>query len=323
MRDCFFSLKTVNSKKPVFAIVGPTASGKTAIGVALALRVGGEIINCDSVQIYREIEIATAKPLIEERGGVPHHLLDYVAPRIKYTAADWAQDAAGKIREIEARGRTAILVGGTGFYLRSLTEPLFESPKTDEKLRQRFTRIRERHGAERLHRILQRVDKAAADKLFPRDYVRVARALEVFFQTGKSIVAQQPNRADAPEFADRLKIFALNPPRDLLYERINRRAEKHFENGLIAEVERLRAQGVADDTNALGAHGYRRAVEYLRGERSLESAVEQTKLDVRHYAKRQLTWFRRETGVVWLDGFGDDETVQTKLFELIEHEKGD
>ena len=316
-------MKQSNSQKSVFAIVGPTASGKTAIGVALALRVGGEIVNCDSVQIYREIEVATAKPTIEERGGVPHHLLDYVAPQIKYTAADWAQDAAAKIHDIEARGRTAILVGGTGFYLRSLTEPLFESPKTDEQLRARLTKIREQKGAEHLHRILQKVDKPAADKLFPRDYVRVARSLEVFFQTGKSIVAQQPNRADAPEFAKRLKIFALNPPRVLLYERINRRAEKHFENGLIHEVQRLRAQGIAEDTNALGAHGYRRAVEFLRGERSLESAIEQTKLDVRHYAKRQLTWFRRENGVVWLDGFGDDQTTQNKLLELIEQEKGD
>ena len=139
--------------------------------------------------------------------------------------------------------------------------------------------------------------------------MRVARALEVFFQTGKPISEIQPHRAEPPEFAGRIKIFALNPPRDLLYERINRRAEQHFANGLVEEVKLLRERGLRDDTNALGAHGYRRACEYLRGERSLESAVEQTKLDVRHYAKRQMSWFRREESVVWLEGFGDDPSL--------------
>lgn len=306
-------MEKLEDKKPIFAIVGPTASGKTALGVALAREIGGEIINCDSVQIYREIEIATAKPSLAERGGVPHHLLDYVSPETNYTAADWAADAAAKIVEIEARGKIAILVGGTGFYLRALVQPFFASPKTDERVRGKIKKLREQKGAEHLHKILKRVDPVSANKLFPRDYVRTARALEVFFQTGKPISAQQPNRIEPPEFANRIKIFALNPPRDLLYERINRRAERHFENGLIKEVENLRKQGISDETNALGAHGYRRAVEYLRGERSLESAIEQTKLDVRHYAKRQLTWFRREENVVWLDGFGDDAAVQTRL----------
>lgn len=302
-------------KQPVIAIVGPTASGKTEIGVALALRIGGEIINCDSVQIYREIEIATAKPSEEEKRGVPHHLIDYVSPSVNYTAADWAGDANGKIYEIESRGKTSILVGGTGFYLRSLRQPFFESPKTDENLRERLKQIRAEKGAEYLHRILQRVDIAAAEKLFPRDYVRVQRALEVRFQTGIPISEQQPARAEPPEFAARLKIFALNPPRAELYERINRRAERHFEKGLVEEVNNLLEKGVPPESNALGAHGYRRVVEYLRGERSLESAIEQTKLDVRHYAKRQLTWFRREENVIWLNGFGDEPETRRKLFE--------
>lgn len=305
----------LEQKQSVIAIVGPTASGKTEVGVTLALRIGGEIINCDSVQIYREIEIATAKPSVEERRGVPHHLIDYVSPFVNYTAADWARDATEKIYEIEGRGNTAILVGGTGFYLRSLRQPFFESPKTDETLRERLKRIREKRGAEYLHRILKRVDPKSAERLFPRDYVRVQRALEVRFQTGKPISEQQPNRGEAPEFAARLKIFALNPPRDLLYERINRRAERHFEKGLIEEVKKLLEKGVPAESNALGAHGYRRAVEHLRGERSLESAIEQTKLDVRHYAKRQLTWFRREENVIWLAGFGDAPETRQKLFE--------
>jgi tRNA dimethylallyltransferase len=308
------------SEKPIYAIVGSTASGKTALGVELALRVGGEIINCDSVQIYKKIQIATAKPSEEEKRGVPHHLIDYVAPEINYTAADWAADAARKISEIEARGRIPILVGGTGFYLNALRRPFFESPKTDENLREKLRRIKKNKGAEHLHKILCRVDKASAEKLFPRDYVRTMRALEVFFQTGNRLSDVQPNRAEAPEFAARIKIFALSPPRDLLYERINLRAEMHFENGLVEEVKNLKAKGLRDDTNALGAHGYRRVCEYLRGERILESAVEQTKQDVRNYAKRQMTWFRREEGVVWLEGFGDERETQEKLWEILNNE---
>lgn len=307
-----------NFPKPIYSIVGPTASGKTEISLELALKLGNaEIINCDSVQIYREIWIATAKITPEEMRGIPHHLLDYVAPEINYTAADWAADATKKIIEIESRGNIPILVGGTGFYLRTLRQPFFEGPKTDEKLRERFQKIKDKKGAEHLHKILQKVDKVCADKLPPRDYVRSMRALEVFFQTGNRLSQLQPNRLAPPEFANRIKIFVLNPNRDLLYQRINKRAEKHFDNGLVEEVKLLREKGVKDDTNALGAHGYRRVCEYLRGERSLESAIEQTKLDVRHYAKRQLTWFRREENVEWLDGFGDDRAVQEMLFKIL------
>src|SRR5215204_1944688 len=177
-----------DNHKPIYSIVGPTASGKTEIGVALALRLGNaEIINCDSVQIYRGIEIATAKPSEEEKRGVPHHLIDYVSPNVNYTAADWAADATGKIYEIEARGNIPILVGGTGFYLRTLRNPFFDSPKTDEKLRGRIRKIKEKRGAEHLHKMLERVDKASAAKLFPRDYVRTTRALEVYFQTGRRL----------------------------------------------------------------------------------------------------------------------------------------
>jgi len=307
-----------NPEKPIYAIVGPTASGKTEIGVELALRINGEIINCDSVQIYKEIQIATAKPSIGEMRGVPHHLIDYVSPYANYTAADWAKDATEKIYEIEARGNVSILVGGTGFYLRSLRQPFFESPKTDKKLRERLTKIKNERGAEHLYKILQKVDKVSAYNNYPRDYVRVMRALEVYFQTGKRISEVQPNRSEPSEFANRIQIFALNPLREILYERINRRAEQHFENGLVEEVKLLREKGVRDDTNALGAHGYRRVCEYLRGERTLESAIEQTKQDVRNYAKRQMSWFRHKEDVVWLDGFGDDENLQEKFWKMLE-----
>jgi tRNA dimethylallyltransferase len=301
---------------PIYAIAGPTASGKTALAVKLALHVGGEVVNFDSVQIYKGIEIATAKPTQEEMRGVTHHLIDYVDPHVDYTAADWARDAAAKIEDIESRGSIPILVGGTGFYLRTLMNPLFESPKTDPGLRQRLTDLKDRRGAEHLHRVLARIDPDSAANLSPRDYVRVIRALEVCFQTGEKFSQQQPNRAAAPEFAGRIRLFVLYPPRELLYERINVRTEAHFDAGLVGEVKHLQHLGVKDTTNALGAHGYRRVCEYLRGERTIEDAIERSKQDVRNYAKRQLTWFRRESAV-WIDGFGDDSAVFERIRELI------
>jgi tRNA dimethylallyltransferase len=290
----------------IVAVAGPTASGKTALGVELALKLGGEVVNFDSVQIYRCIEIATAKPTDEERRNVPHHLIDYVDPNVNYTAADWARDATEKICEIESRGKIPILVGGTGFYLRTLMRPLFDAPSTDTEIRERLRAIKDKRGPEFIYRLLTRIDPAAAAKLFERDYVRVMRALEYYFQTGERFSEQQPNRAEPPEFAKRIRLLVLNPPRDALYEKINARTEAHFHSGLVDEVKQLRASGVNDSTNALGAHSYRRVCEYLRGERTLESAVEQSKQDVRNYAKRQLTWFRREEVGLWLDGFGDD-----------------
>ncbi|HLL70883.1 MAG TPA: tRNA (adenosine(37)-N6)-dimethylallyltransferase MiaA [Pyrinomonadaceae bacterium] len=304
-------MSSPSTHQPIIAVVGPTASGKSELGIELALRFDGEIINCDSVQVYQGIEIATAKVPFAERRGVPHHLLDFVPPEVNFTAGAWAEAAIEKLREIEARGRLAIFVGGTGFYLRALRQPFFPSPPTDERLRARLTSIRERRGAERLHKILRRLDPRSAARLHARDWSRVQRALEVRLQTGAPISVQQPARPAPPDFAARMHLFALSPPRDALYARINSRAARHFEAGLVEEVRRLLDAGVPAASNALGAHGYRRVVEHLRGERTLQSAVEQTKLDVRHYAKRQLTWFRREAGVEWIEGFGDVREVQT------------
>jgi tRNA dimethylallyltransferase len=305
------------SLAPIIAIVGPTASGKTALGIELALRLGGEIINCDSVQVYREIEIATAKLPPSERRGVPHHLIDFVPPELNYTAADWARAAAEKIKEIEARHQRVFLVGGTGLYLRALRRPFFPSPATDEKLRARLTRLRDTRGPEHLHRVLRRFDPAEAEKLHARDWPRVQRAIEFRLQTGDRISRERPLRPEPPPLAARLRVIALNPPRQELYARINERTDKHFANGLVAEVERLLEGGVPAHSNALGAHGYRRVVEYLKSQRDLKSAIEQTRFDVRHYAKRQLTWFRHEPGVEWLEGFGDDAAVQALAFELL------
>jgi tRNA dimethylallyltransferase len=306
-----------STQQPVIAVAGPTASGKSELGIALALRFKGEIINCDSVQVYQGIEIATAKVPPAERRGVPHHLLDFVPPDVNFTAGAWAAAAIEKLEEIEARRRLAIFVGGTGFYLRALRTPFFPSPPTDEDLRARLTSIRARRGAEHLHRILRRLDPVSAARLNERDWSRVQRALEVRLQTGATLSQQQPARPSPPAFAARLHVFALSPPRAALYARINERAGRHFSAGLIEEVRRLLDEGVPAASNALGAHGYRRVVEYLSGARTLESAIEQTKLDVRHYAKRQLTWFRREPGVEWFEGFGDESETQARVIERV------
>lgn len=283
----------------------------------LAKYVGGEVVNFDSVQLYKDIQIATAKPTQVEKQGIPHHLIDYVDPNVDYTAADWAADATRVILEIESGGKVPVLVGGTGFYLRTLRQPLFESPKTDMKLRDRFREMKKEKGPEHLHKLLSRVDPSLAATLPPNDHVRVMRGLEVYFQTGEKLSEKQPKRAEPPEFAGRIKLFVLNPPRNELYEMINRRTEAHFENGLVDEVKQLLDLGVNEAGNALGAHAYRRACEYLRGERDLVSAIEQSKQDVRNYAKRQFTWFRREKKVIWLNGFGTEESVWQQLLTLV------
>ena len=308
------------SNQIVIALIGPTASGKSECGIQIALHLNGEIINCDSVQVYQQIQIATAKLPLEERRGISHHLIDFIPPVVTFTAADWARAALAKIEEIEARWRVAILVGGTGFYLRALRQPFFPSPATDEELRARLTKIREQHGPERLHRILGRFDSKEAGNLNPRDWPRVQRAIEFYLQSGERISEQRPGRPEPPPFARRIRVIALNPPRAELYTRINERTEKHFADGLVDEVRHLLARGVPANSSALGAHGYRRVVEYLKGERDLASAIEQTKLDVRHYAKRQLTWFRREPGVEWIEGFGDDTAIQKKVLALLDEQ---
>lgn len=304
-------------EKPVLAIVGPTASGKSTLAIEVALKLGGEIINCDSVQVYQDIQVATAKVPLAERKGVPHHLLDFVPPSINYTAVEWAGEALKKIEEIESRGRVAILAGGTGFYLRALRQPLFPSPQTDEVLRQRLNAIREKRGEVHLHKLLARLDPVAAQRLNQRDWPRVQRAIEVFLQTGQSIVSRYEVKPEPPECARRLRILALNPPRAELYQRINTRTEEHFAAGLVEEVKELLERGVSPQSNALGAHGYRRVTEYLQGKRDLASALEQTKLDVRHYAKRQLTWFRHEPDVEWFDGFGEENHILAVVLQTI------
>jgi tRNA dimethylallyltransferase len=303
--------------KIIPCIVGPTASGKSDLGIRLALAAEGEIINLDSIQVYRRLRIATAKVPLEEQQGVPHHLIDVVEPEENFTAGDWAALASRVIAEIESRGRTALLVGGTGFYLRALVQPLFAGPKTNLRLRQRLTMIRDRRGPEHLHHLLARLDPASAHRISPRNWSRVMRAIEVYFQTGSPISALQPHTPPPPELARRIRVLALNPPREALYRRINERAEKMFERGLVEEVLSLIAEGIPSDAKAFQAHGYRRVVEYIEGRRSREDALNQMKLDTRHYAKRQLTWWRSWPGVEWVNRFGDEPEALMEAMEIL------
>jgi len=313
-----------DSRRKIPVVVGPTASGKSELGIKLALALDGEIINLDSIQVYRGISIATAKVPPDERRGVPHHLIDIIEPTDNFTAGRYAALAKQTISDIESQGKTVVLVGGTGFYLRALVRPLFESPATDLRLRERLLALRNRRGAAHLHQMLERVDPAAARLISPRDWSRTMRALEYFFQTRRPLSEAQPDNPPAPELARRIRVIALNPPRDLLYQKIDRRAEQMFEKGLVEEVESLIRKGVPATAKAFRAHGYRRVVEYLEGKRSRESALEQMKLDTRHYAKRQLSWWRawpgegREgCGVKWINSFGDEEGAYREAMEFL------
>jgi tRNA dimethylallyltransferase len=309
-------------KHSIPVIVGPTASGKSDLAIKLALARGGEIINLDSIQVYRGIYIATAKVPLAERRGVPHHLIDIVEPTETFTAGDYARLAVQTINEIESRNRIAMLVGGTGFYLRALVKPLFEGPPTDDKLRCRLIDLRDRHGAEHLHRLLARVDSSASLKISPRDWSRTMRALEVYFQTGRRISESQPETPPTPEFASRIRVIALNPPREDLYDRINNRADEMFKTGLVEEVESLLASGIPASAKAFQAHGYRRVVEYLQGKRTREDALNQMKLDTRHYAKRQLSWWRSWPEVMWIDRFGDRQEALEAACEYLDAQAG-
>ncbi|MFN0123923.1 MAG: tRNA (adenosine(37)-N6)-dimethylallyltransferase MiaA [Blastocatellia bacterium] len=294
----------------LWAIVGPTASGKSDLGIALAQRFAGEIINCDSVQTFRGLYVATAKVPPAEQQGIPHHLIDIVDPTYNLSAVDWAARARAVIADIEARGKCALLVGGTGFYLRALAQRFFAAPEINETLRPRLQRILARRGPEHLHRLLARRDPETAAGIDPHNWSRVTRALEVHFSSGRSMSALQREHPVALTAAGaRLRYLVLQPPREALYARINQRADLMIERGLLEEIRGLINAGVPMDARAFQAHGYKRFVEYLRGERTLESAVEQMKLDTRHYAKRQWTWWRAQENTYWLNGFGFEEKV--------------
>ena len=297
------------------AILGPTASGKTALSLELAERFQGEIVNCDSVAMYREFEIGTAKPSAEERARVPHHLFDIVAPDAYMTAGEYARHGRQILNDIKARGHLPIVVGGTGLYLRALLEGLFPGPQRSEELRGRLRAAGERRGAGYLHRILRRLDAEAAGKIHANDTPKLIRAIEVCVAARRQMTEMWKQGRDALT-GFRVLRLGLNPDRDALYARINERACRMFENGLVEETRGL-LEKYGEAVGPLGSLGYKQAVQLLRGEVSREAAIRAAQQAHRNYAKRQLTWFRREPEVVWLAGLGEEAGVREEAGEAI------
>jgi tRNA dimethylallyltransferase len=297
------------------AILGPTASGKTALSLELAERFQGEIVNCDSVAMYREFEIGTAKPSAEERARVPHHLFDLVAPDAYITAGEYARQGRQILNDIKARGHLPIVVGGTGLYLRALLEGLFPGPQRSEELRGRLRAAGERRGAVYLHRILRRLDAEAAGKIHANDTPKLIRAIEVCVAARRQMTEMWKQGREALT-GFRVLRLGLNPDRDALYARINERACRMFAMGLVEETRGL-LEKYGEAARPLGSLGYKQAVQLLRGEVGREAAIRAAQQAHRNYAKRQLTWFRREPEVVWLAGFGEEAGVREKAGEAI------
>ncbi|MGP0017153.1 MAG: tRNA (adenosine(37)-N6)-dimethylallyltransferase MiaA [Candidatus Sulfotelmatobacter sp.] len=297
-------------------ILGPTASGKTSLSLALAEKFAGEIVNCDSVAMVREFDIGTAKPTAEERGRAPHHFFDCVDPTEYMTAGAYARRARPVLAEISQRHHLPIVVGGTGLYLRALLEGLFPGPQRSEELRERLRDSAARRGAGHLHGILRRLDLEAAGKIHANDTPKLIRAIEVCLASrGKMSELWQQGRDALQGF--RVLRVGLDPDRGALYDRINQRARQMFETGLADETERL-LQKYGAEARPLASLGYKQAVQFLRGELTREEAVQAAQQAHRNYAKRQMTWFRREPEVCWLRGFGDDAEVQSEAAAHIE-----
>ena len=305
----------VSTEPLLIAIVGPTGSGKTALSLALAHHFGGEIVNCDSIALYRGLEIGTAKPSPEERARAPHHLFDILDLTTIFTAGDYAQAARQTVAGIAARGHSPIVVGGTGLYLRVFLEGLFAGPKRSEELRARLREIARRKGPQHLHRVLERLDPLAAGKIQPNDLPKLVRAVEVCLQSRQKMT-ELWQRGREPLTGFRILRIGLDPERAALYERINRRARWMFDSGLIEETERL-VESFGPGAPALQSLGYRQALRFLRGEVDRESAIAAAQQAHRNYAKRQMTWFRREPHVNWLHGFGDEPQIQQRAVALV------
>lgn len=303
------------NREPLLVVVlGPTGSGKTALSIALGQRFDGEIVSCDSVAVYCGLEIGSAKPSAEQRQLVPHHLLDVVAADAFYTAGDYARAARAAIAAIAGRGRLPIVTGGTGLYLRALLRGLFPGPQRSSELRERLRRRAEARGPASLHRILTRLDPASAARIHANDLSKVMRAIEVTI-AGAQPMSEAWKQGRQALTGYRVLRLGLDPQRAQLYERINSRAAAMFAQGLIEETRALLAR--YGSPPALDSLGYRQAAQHLTGALTLEQAISAAGQGHRNYAKRQLTWFRREPGVLWLNGFGDDLSIQTEAESLV------
>lgn len=295
----------------LIAIVGPTGSGKSALALALAGFLGGEIVNFDSVQVYGGLDIGSAKTRVAERNGVPHHLLDVISPTDELTAGAYATLARDTLTDISQRRKMPVLVGGTGFYLRSLLAGLSPAPLRNPDLRVRLNALAARRPAA-LHRFLRRNNKPAAQRIHPNDHQKLIRAIEL---------STQPEPAPRNPLTEyRVLKIGLDPPRPQLYERINQRVVEMFEAGLLEETSALLTAGVPSQSKALQSLGYKQALAVLENRLTVTEAIADVQLKTRQYAKRQMTWFRREPDVKWLPGFGDEPGVQAAALALaLEH----
>jgi tRNA dimethylallyltransferase len=305
---------------PLVAIVGPTTSGKSALGVKLAELLSGEVVACDSTQLYRGFDIGTAKPSPAERRGIPHHLIDVLGPKDDATAGGYRQFALRTLEDLRERKRLPVFTVGTGLYLRALLEGLADVPQRSEELRERLRASVEEHPPGHLHRLLKRLDPEAARKIAPADQQKLIRAIEVCLLVRKPISEVHTSGRAPLEGWSVLKI-GLMPPRERLYERIHARTDAMLEQGWIREVQALLESGLREDSKPFDFIGYRELRAMLRGEIALEQARSAIQQATRRYAKRQLTWFRKEPGVQWFSGFGDDADVQTAVLEWL-HAQG-
>lgn len=283
-------------KIPVIVIGGPTASGKTQLAIEWSLRLNGEIVSCDSRQVYKFMDIGTAKPTLEERKLVPHHLIDIIYPDETMTAGEFQKLARESIKEIHSRGKIPFLVGGTGLYIRAVIRDISFPPKVDESYRKLVKDKINKEGLTSVYNELCRIDPVTAEKISPNDEIRITRALEVYYATGNPISFYRRGiDVDYPEYE--VIYLVLNPPRDILYKRIEERVDKMIQLGLVEETKRLLNMGYSPELPSLQTLGYREIIKYLEGVYDLESAVEEIKKETRRYAKRQLTWFRNEIRV--------------------------
>ena len=300
----------------VLGVLGPTASGKSALGLSLARHYDGEIINCDSTAVYRGFDIGTDKLSLEQQSGIPHHLIDIADPTDVYTAAQFAHDAERAIRDIHSRGKLPILVGGTGFYYRALTRGLFPGPGADDALRSRLDRVAARKGPERLHRMLERVDPESAARIMPRDRKRLIRALEVYMATGRPLTMHFSETRSLVADCEVIGIGLKLPPA-LTSARVIRRVDEQFARGIVAEVEGLLARGVPPDARPFGGLVYRQVMEMLRGVRGEAETRELIVQENRRYARRQLIWFRKEPTLIWFDGPGEQPATLQRVLDAL------
>jgi tRNA dimethylallyltransferase len=299
--------------KLLLAVLGPTATGKSSLGLTLAERFGGEIINCDSTAVFRGFDIGTDKVPVNERRGIPHHLIDIADPTDDYTAARFARDAAAAVADIHARGRLPILVGGTGFYYRALTRGLFPGPGKNPVLRDRLDRIAVRRGVEFLWRMVKRLDPASAARILPRDRKRLVRALEVYFETGKPLTEHFAETVSPLPPEVTVTALALRMPSAELAPRLARRVAAQFDAGIVGEVQALLARGIPRTARPFGGLVYRQVIELLDGVRDQAATRELIVRENRRYARRQLIWFRKEPNLMWFDGPGESPEVQARV----------